>query len=70
MKNLFVYHVLALIHGGSRISQKAIHMYKGMGVHLADFINFFKYPMKMRPNYFMFKGYLKMGAGRGFTRTP
>ena len=32
---------LLLIRGGSRISGKGVRMYKGMGVHFADFISFF-----------------------------
>ena len=27
--------------GGSRISGKGVHMFKGVGVHYADFISFF-----------------------------
>ena len=27
--------------GGSRISEKGVHLYKGVGVRLADFISFF-----------------------------
>ena len=27
--------------GGSRISEKGVHMYKGVGVRSADFISFF-----------------------------
>ena len=47
-------------------------MYKGVcvcvcgggGGRFADFIHFFlKYPM--RPNYFIFIGYLQMGGGGG-----
>ena len=30
-----------LVRGGSRISGKGVHMYKGVGVRLADFISFF-----------------------------
>ena len=30
---------------------------------------FLRYPMKMRPNYFIFIGYLKTGGG-DFKRTP
>ena len=55
------------------ISGKGVHMNKGLGVRFADFFYFilFKYPMKMnnlvslRPNYFIFIGYLKMGVGEG-----
>ena len=30
-----------LLRGGSRISVKGVHMYKGVGVCFADFISFF-----------------------------
>ena len=78
----FVYHGLFLsgfiqyaCRGGSRISEKGVHMYKGVcvcGARFVDFIScFLKHPMKMkcfglRPNNITFTGYLKMGAGRGF----
>ena len=32
---------LELVSGGSRISGKGVHMYKGVGVGFADFISFF-----------------------------
>ena len=32
---------LAKYRGGSRISGKGVHMYKGVGVRFADFISFF-----------------------------
>ena len=62
--------------GGSRISRKGIHMYlfKGLGVRVVDFISFFlNIPCKrnnlvsLRPNYFIFIGYLKRvgGGSRG-----
>ena len=36
----------SLIRGGSRISGKGVHMYKGLGVRFADFVSFsIKYPM-------------------------
>ena len=47
-------------------------MHKGVGFALL-FSSFFSiYPMKMKqfPNYFIFIGCLKTGAGRGFERTP
>ena len=35
--------------GGSRISEKGVRMYKGMGVRFADFSHFsVKYPTKMK----------------------
>ena len=37
-------------------------MYKGMGVRFADFISFFL-NIPLRPKYFIFIGYLKMGGG-------
>ena len=40
---------IVMNRGGSRISGKGVHMYKGVGVGFADFISFFlKYPMKMK----------------------
>ena len=53
-------------------------MYKGVRDSLCWFyiIFFFKYPMKMknlvslRPNFFIFIGYLKMGTEGEFKRTP
>ena len=51
------------------------HIFKGVEVRFADFISFFlNIPWKwnnlcsLRPNYFIFIGYLKTGAGRGFER--
>ena len=29
------------------------------------YLTFFKYPMEMKPNYFIYIGYLKMGDGEG-----
>ena len=34
--------------GGSGISGKGVHIYKGVGVHFAAFISLLKYPMKMK----------------------
>ena len=51
--------------GGSRIFGKGVLMYENVEVRVADF----KYPMKMKylaslkPNYFIFMGYLKTGGG-------
>ena len=70
---------LLCTRGGSRISEKGVHIIKvyvsacvegggggGGGVRFADLISFFlKYPMKMRPNYFIFRGYSKTGGGEG-----
>ena len=42
------------------ISGKGVHIYKEVGVRFADFISFF---LKLRPNYFIFIGYLKTGRG-------
>ena len=66
---------------GSRISGKDVRMF-GLGVHFADFISIFlDIPWKwnnlvsLRPNYFIFIGYLKTGVcgggggWRGFKRT-
>ena len=66
------------VRGGSRISGKGVHMYKGVGVRFADFISFFSnIPWKwnnlvsLRPNYFTFIGYLKRGLGwRGSNDPP
>ena len=42
-------HFLCIYRGGSRISGKGVHMYKGTGVRFSDFISFFlKYPMKIK----------------------
>ena len=43
--------------GGYRISGKWVHMCKGVGVRTVT-------------KFFIFIGYLKTGAGRGFERTP
>ena len=55
-----------MYRGGSRISGKGVHMYKGVGVRFADWIYFsLNIPWKwnnlvsLRPNYFIFIGYLK-----------
>ena len=41
-------------------------MYKGVGVRIADFISFFlNIPVSLRPNYFIFIGYLKTRGGGG-----
>ena len=48
----------------------------GVGVRFTDFISFYKYPMKMkklvslRPNYFIFIGYLKTRRGERGSREP
>ena len=62
---------------GSRISWKGVHIYKRVGISFADFISFFlKIPFEwnilatLRPNYFIFKGYLKTGVGRGSSEPP
>ena len=38
------------VRGGSRLSGKGVHMFKGVGVCFADFIYliYLKYPMKMK----------------------
>ena len=58
--------------GRSRISGKEVHIDNGGGVRFADFISFFlNIPwewnnlVSLRPNYFIFVGYFKMGAGEG-----
>ena len=63
--------------GGSRISGKGVWMYKCVGVQFADLISFcFNIPWKwnnlvsLRPNYFIFIGYLKMGGGGGGGGAP
>ena len=51
--------------GGSRISGKGVHIYKGLGVRFADFISFFlKYSM-IEAKFFHFHGILKTGGGGG-----
>ena len=52
-------------------------MFKGLGVHFADFISIFlNIPWKqnnlvsVRPNYFIFIGYLKTGGGEGGSSDP
>ena len=70
--------------GRSRISGKGVHMYNRVGICFADFISsFLNIPWKwnnlvsLRPNYFIFSGYLKSvcvwggGGGReGFEANP
>ena len=58
--------------GGSRISEKGVHMFKGVGVPFADFISFilniqwkWNNLVSLRPNYFIFIGYLKTRGGQG-----
>ena len=66
------------LRGGSRISGKGVlHMYKGVGGSFCWFDSFFlNIPWKwnnlvsLRPNYFIFMGYLKTGAGRGVQAKP
>ena len=70
----------SIFRGRSRISAKGVHMYKGVGVCLADFISFIlNIPWKwntcnlvsLRPNYFIFIGYLKTGVReRGLSELP
>ena len=60
--------------GGFRSSGKGFNMYKGVcpvwkGIRFDRFISFFlKYPLVRSegPNYLIFIGYLKTGAGRGW----
>ena len=63
--------------GGSMISRKGVQIYKGVGGLFADFISFFlNIPWKwnnlvsLRPNNFIFIGYLKMGRGEGVWGIP
>ena len=63
--------------GGSRISGKGVHMYKGVGVRFADFISFFlNIPwtwnnlVTLRPNYFIFIGYFKSVGREGVQAIP
>ena len=47
-QNILMYCVYVAFMGRSKISEKGVHMCKGVGVHFADFVLFFiKYPMKM-----------------------
>ena len=72
------YIFIGYLNKGSRISRKGSHMYKGVEVQFADFISFcLNIPWKwnnlvsLRPNYYIFIGYLKNeGAGRGVRATP
>ena len=53
------------------VQVKGVHMYKGVWVRYADFIYFFPLNIlwkwnnlvSLRPNYFIFIGYLKTGGG-------
>ena len=57
--------------GGSRISGKGAHMYKGVGVRFADFISFCLNDLvSLRPNYFIFIRYLKTGGREGGLSEP
>ena len=53
--------IVSDVMGGSRISEKGVHMYKGVGVRFA---------VSLRPNHFIFIGYFKLGTERGFARPP
>ena len=57
-----------MLMGGSRTSEKGVHMYKvgggGFGVALQIISNI------PTSNYFVFIGYLNGGRGEGFVRTP
>ena len=66
-----------VLRGGSRISGKGVHMYKGVGVRFADFISFFlNIPWKwnnlvsLGPNYSIFIGYLKTWGREGGSNEP
>ena len=60
------------IWGGSRISGKWVHMYKYAGVRFADFNISWKWNnlVSLRPNYFIFIGYLKTGRRGGRSSEP
>ena len=64
------------VRGVSRISGKRVHMHKGVGFALLILSLFLNIPWKwnnlvsLRPNYFIFIGYLKTGAGSGVHATP
>ena len=47
---------------------KGVHMFKGVGVCFADFISFFI--NILRPNSFIFMGYLKTGGRKGGSPEP
>ena len=58
--------------GGSRISEKGVNLFKGGGFALLILSNFSKIShenennlVSLRPNYFIFIGYLKPGGGGG-----
>ena len=65
-----IFQVNAQMQGKIKDSWKGVNMYKGVGVRLADFISFIlNIPWKwnnlvsLRPNYFIFIGYLIAGRG-------
>ena len=70
----FVSVLLGKHNGRSRISGKGVHMYKGVVIRFDDFISFFPWKwnnlVSPRPNYFIFIGYLKWGAGRKVRANP
>ena len=41
-------HFWCICRGGSRVSGKGVHMYKGMGSAFLILSHFLKYPMKMK----------------------
>ena len=69
-KSIYLYLLTqSICRGGSRISGKVVHIYNGVGVCFADFISFFvnipwkwNHLVSLRPNYFIFIGYLKTGG--------
>ena len=58
--------------GGSRISGKGVHMYKVVGFLFANFHSFFSWNnlASLRPNYYLFIGYLKLGTRKGVWANP
>ena len=48
IKNIYLSIYLSFYRGGSMISGKGVHMYKGVGFALLILSNFILYPMKMK----------------------
>ena len=65
------------LRGGSKISRKVVQIYKGVWDHFTDFLSLLlNIPWKwnnlvsLRPNYFIFIGYLKTEGGEGGLSKP
>ena len=64
----FSFRILAFVRcrGGSRISEKGVHMLKGVGIRFADFISFFLSRLT-KTEFFHFHRITNVGQ-RGFKR--